>query len=528
MRQINHFFKKDFALVIILFVYYYEEMRVVGKSRGRVMKSYSKCYGCAFFFVLILAVQAAFAQRTELKSRLFKNANERLQVLKQKHAEFLSPTHYSNAVEKLTRAMRDFELGRDIDRIRRDLQEVKLQISQAEQAVDLRRSISRAPLAARDAALLARAHEFAADAFEKAELILKELGYALEKGDLMGARKRAFQEQRAYQEAELIAIKLHVISPARELIRRAEKMGCATKAPATYRKAASLLAVAEEILENDRSAIDEASEKARQAAYEARHAMRLAIEARLIESDRRTLEDEILYFEEHLALIARALGLKARFDSTLQVPVKEILSGIKNLKEEKRSLIEDLNEKDREIAELRRSLSETVAKLDELQEKESNLEEQLTEQKKLLDENYLRQVKFRKVQSLFKPSEATVLLDDDRLIIHLFGISFPVGSYRIPPRCFSLLSKVERALREYPDAKVTIEGHTDSVGDERYNLRLSTQRALAVRSYLANSMNVPPERFEAVGFGESAPIASNATPAGRAQNRRITLIIETK
>jgi OOP family OmpA-OmpF porin len=73
-----------------------------------------------------------------------------------------------------------------------------------------------------------------------------------------------------------------------------------------------------------------------------------------------------------------------------------------------------------------------------------------------------------------------------------------------------------------PAATGVIEGHTDSNGADAYNQRLSEQRAKAVRDYMV-SMGIDPARLEAKGYGESQPVADNATPEGRAQNRRVVL-----
>ena len=72
-----------------------------------------------------------------------------------------------------------------------------------------------------------------------------------------------------------------------------------------------------------------------------------------------------------------------------------------------------------------------------------------------------------------------------------------------------------------------IEGHTDSRGSDRYNLRLSQGRANSVRSYLIRR-GIDPVRMEAVGYGEQKPIGSNRTRAGRAQNRRVEFFITSQ
>ncbi len=101
------------------------------------------------------------------------------------------------------------------------------------------------------------------------------------------------------------------------------------------------------------------------------------------------------------------------------------------------------------------------------------------------------------------------------------AIHFEFNKAVIQPRSYPLLDQVARVLQEHPNlTSVSIEGHTDDKGPDAYNLNLSQRRAEAVREYLA-SKGVARERLEARGFGESRPVQSNATPEGRAANRRV-------
>jgi len=76
----------------------------------------------------------------------------------------------------------------------------------------------------------------------------------------------------------------------------------------------------------------------------------------------------------------------------------------------------------------------------------------------------------------------------------------------------------------YPGLKIEVEGHTDNVGGDAYNQRLSEQRAEAVRDYIV-AQGVPGSSVKATGFGMADPVASNDTPAGRQQNRRVEIVV---
>lgn len=104
------------------------------------------------------------------------------------------------------------------------------------------------------------------------------------------------------------------------------------------------------------------------------------------------------------------------------------------------------------------------------------------------------------------------------------GILFGYNSARIRPESTPTLEEIARILDEHPDMRLGIEGHTDSDGDTDYNQTLSEERAAAVRSYLVDQHGVSGSRLVTSGFGESKPVASNDSPEGKQQNRRVELV----
>ncbi|HEV8377086.1 MAG TPA: OmpA family protein [Candidatus Polarisedimenticolia bacterium] len=104
----------------------------------------------------------------------------------------------------------------------------------------------------------------------------------------------------------------------------------------------------------------------------------------------------------------------------------------------------------------------------------------------------------------------------------LEGVNFATNSSRLTADSMQILDKVADTLKEWPDVKVEIGGHTDSQGNDASNLKLSGARAESVRKYLV-SKGVDGSRLTAKGYGETVPIADNGTAAGRAQNRRVEL-----
>jgi len=106
--------------------------------------------------------------------------------------------------------------------------------------------------------------------------------------------------------------------------------------------------------------------------------------------------------------------------------------------------------------------------------------------------------------------------------IILRGVNFDFDMSNIRPDARPILDAAIETLQQEPDIRVTVEGYTDWIGTDAYNLALSDRRAQAVVDYLVAG-GISPSRLTAVGFGESDPVATNETESGRAQNRRVEL-----
>jgi len=104
----------------------------------------------------------------------------------------------------------------------------------------------------------------------------------------------------------------------------------------------------------------------------------------------------------------------------------------------------------------------------------------------------------------------------------LEGVNFESGSAKLTPDSLAILDQVAVSLRDWPNVRVEIGGHTDSNGKESENMSLSQARAESVRDYLV-SQGIDDSRLVAKGYGESEPVADNKFPDGRAKNRRVEL-----
>jgi outer membrane protein OmpA-like peptidoglycan-associated protein len=110
------------------------------------------------------------------------------------------------------------------------------------------------------------------------------------------------------------------------------------------------------------------------------------------------------------------------------------------------------------------------------------------------------------------------------LIVQMNDVLFDTAKYTLRPAAREKLAKIAGILLAHPSLRMEVEGHTDSVGGDDYNQRLSEQRAATVRDYLVQN-GISMNNVSAIGFGKTRPIASNDTSAGRQQNRRVELVV---
>lgn len=124
-----------------------------------------------------------------------------------------------------------------------------------------------------------------------------------------------------------------------------------------------------------------------------------------------------------------------------------------------------------------------------------------------------------------KPQLPSTPILEEKVTINL-QVLFENDKSVVKPRYLRDLSTAAEFMQKYSDTTVVIEGHTDSNASDAYNIALSKRRAQAVKEVFINQYGISPARIQAVGYGESRPIASNATAEGRQMNRRVVAVIQ--
>jgi OOP family OmpA-OmpF porin len=174
-----------------------------------------------------------------------------------------------------------------------------------------------------------------------------------------------------------------------------------------------------------------------------------------------------------------------------------------------------LSEAQRAELETKRQLSEQ--EMQALRERADSLRREAEEANRRLNEAV------GQLRSLV--AEITNLQQTQRgLVISLSDILFDVGKSTLKAGSQASIERIATVLRQYPQHQILVEGHTDATGSDEFNLGLSRDRASSVRSALVAG-GVDASKISAEGYGESRPVATNDTAAGRQQNRRVEIVI---
>jgi chemotaxis protein MotB len=219
-----------------------------------------------------------------------------------------------------------------------------------------------------------------------------------------------------------------------------------------------------------------------------------------------------------LAILALALAIFAGYFFNLSRLAKQDLETLRNEKADLTARVQSLEGR---VAELSKQLEETIAKSSK--EKEEEIQRLTSAQEQLVNE--------LKDEIANKEIQITQLAD--RLSVSLVDkILFPSGEAEITPAGLKVLERVGNIIKNVQDKIIRVEGHTDNVPihsrlQKQFptNWELSTARATNVVRFLQEKVGMDAARLQAVGLSEYHPVASNDTPAGRSQNRRIEIAL---
>ncbi len=395
-------------------------------------------------------------------------------------------------------------------------------IDQANRDADNSRDILSEVVQARGKAIDAGARDLFPKDTAELDNKLSETANLIERSKVEKAKQIRPELRQAYSDLELRTLKQGTVQRAELAVLHARKNDAHKLAPKTFNAAQESLTLATSLLEANRTDRDKAETAAQRAVVLADRSSNIA---ELIKDfDRRDFESEdiVLWYQEQLAASTAPLDRKLQFNEPNKVTIQGLKKDINALIDDRRQLAsatQRLADADVATAALNTKHAEEIAMLKQ---------EAAGEQAQLTASQQDRERKFSSIQQMYSADEADVFRQKDNVVISVRGVKFPTGSSEIEPHSFALMNKIIKSIQTFDNPVVQIVGHTDATGGAEANRKLSAQRADSVARFLSDVGGYPADRIKAEGMGSDKPIASDATPEGRAQNRRIDVMIINK
>lgn len=388
-----------------------------------------------------------------------------------KQVDVLSPENFTDASKALQKAKDKKEKNKSNEDILEQVSYSRAWLEQANAKAEIAKmSVGSDITDAREGALKAGAPKFFPKEWDKNGKELEKITHAAEKGNLKPSDKRGEDIVKRYRELERMSVSKAYLGTAKDNLDTAKRDGADKNAPKTFGLATMKYENTEKMIQSNPRNTDAIARAAQDATRESQH---------LMEVTRRVNAGN----SEDLVLMAER--------------------------------------QQRQISNLRSEYSSTEQELQQVQSEAERRRMELEKQQALTD-------RAQALRRQLKPNEAEVFTENGKLMVRLKGLQFPTAQSSLGPKNQALLNKVESALAGVTPSKVIIEGHTDNVGSAEANQTLSEKRARAVENYLVSKGAITADKVEAVGRGFEEPISDNNTKQGRAQNRRIDMVIETE
>jgi len=402
-----------------------------------------------------------------------------LNELRTLNGDVLAKSDLDKAQDWLKEAREDSSSNEDAEEILDDVRKGQAYLLRARQTAEQRTPKAQAILTARQAALATGVREHAKLQRDLANI---DEDFVDEMDDLDDMKPREVSDfQKRYLDLELAGVQEKQLGHARSLMRGLKSEDADIKAPKTYRQA-----------------------------------------------------DVDLKSAENFVMAKRTDSQGYSADVTRANESAEFLAAVMAEMKKDRKLSEEsaiaLVQQKRQITELQSGLAKTQADREAARGQIALREGQLSAKERELaaaNESVRMQAAIEAARQEFKGNEAEVFQQGNKLVVRLKSLQFSSGRSELPAAGIAILGKVKGVAEKLGPDAIVVEGHTDSVGSKAVNMELSSDRAKTVSDYFsANGLETA--RIESVGYGFDRPIASNKTKSGRAQNRRVDVVITPK
>ena len=407
---------------------------------------------------------------------------EEMKQGEQAQVDILSPENYKEAQKSFEKAKKDLSNNEEIKVTLFQVAQTRAYLARANEASKVAHLNIEDVVTAREAALKVNANTIYKPEFETADHELREVTRDLERNKIKEAVKQRAELQTHYLDLELKAIKETTLKSSRDTVKLAIQEGANQYAPRSLVLAEKKIKDAEAAITADRHGMG-MNQPVNQAIAESNHLLKITRNAK--SGEKSSSEDHALYLEVEQNKVA------ARDDQ---------LSKNEN----------QMDSQSRQLSEEKRNSKKLMSENSDLEKKEA----------------FNRS--FDEARAEFTTDEAQVYQQGNTLMIRLRGLQFDSSRKGLKGSNFPLLAKVQKVIHDFGKSSVIVEGHTDSIGGKTANVKLSYERAQAVKDYFVANEGTDQFNITSIGYDFQKPISTNKTAKGRAQNRRVDVIIQAE
>lgn len=391
--------------------------------------------------------------------------------------DVLAPTHFDESKIYLDRANKENAKGASAAVILKSISFARAHLEKANQDAKVTQTMVSEISHARLQALNAGARKFP-DGLNPLDIEFKKMTVEAIKGN---NNLETAKLQNQYLALELSCIKVTKLENIQSMLATAKAKNAATITPAAYGQAVQKYNIAEKLIETDRHS----NSKIDQAVTVATIAAKRTLDLLVSEQNSRGQTPE----QRAVTLESRENALK-QADSTISEVAAVAIQKNEELKARNASLIVS-------------------------QDENKALKRKEQDDKVVAD-----------AAALFSDNEADVYRQEGLLIIRLKTMNFASGRSDLPSDSLVILNKVKEVIRGIGPGQITVQGHTDGIGSAITNQKLSQSRAQSVMTYFTSDKVLENNEITSIGYGYTKPLATNKTKEGRAQNRRVDIVIK--
>ncbi len=456
---------------------------------------------------LVLMLCATAAQAVTIEE-----VEKRMAEAEQFRAVEFSPGNYTRAREALDDAKNYISSGKH-EKARSSLDESAAYIEKAMKTSQKLTTQLPQLVESRDRMQMTDPKHLRADLVERAERDFSHVVEAVEDDNMVKAKARAKQAQVTLHAAQAVAAREQYVRPISKGIAAARKVHARKYSPNALNGSISAQREIEKLIKNDPDAQVKMYAASKRGEISAGRSMKIAALGERMSRNPAEIETRVDAEEARLRLLGDHLGVDLVNATDAEEQVRMLQQAIEEVE---RNYQQQLRDSDKAIADLNTKLGVyegDLASMNELRRK--------------LQIKRDAEAKIRRLTNMFNPDVDVVeilLTPDSDVILRMKSLNFRSGSAVIPPSTYGMLDGAGEAMIMFSDRAIRIEGHTDAVGANDYNQKLSERRAEAVSGYFVEKLKGK-RVITAVGFGEEKPIANNETAKGREKNRRIDIVL---